>query len=169
MGQRAAIFLHYRKPGGLGWFLLVAVLSLALIWVGCLVWIDNSLAIIPDNDPRTSFLLEGGSAARAKPAQLHQAGPVSDSGGGALVVRGNGDRDDNREEAFYFQAAAGLRVPAEYRSAVSGFKQLRTAVAYKDFGHLKIMVAEGGHFDIFTSVFIHKEGCSCIMGGLYYC
>ena len=104
--------------------------------------------------------------ARAKSAQLHQAGQAPDSGGGALVVRGNGDRDDNREESFYFQAAARLRVPAEYRSAVSGFNQCRTAVAYKDLGHLKIMSAEGGNSDIFTSVFIYKEGWPCIAGGL---
>jgi len=109
MGQRAAIFLHYWKPGGLGWSLLVAVLSLALIWVGSLVWINNDLAIIPDNDPRTSFLLEGGPAARAKPAQLHQAGPVPDSGGGALVVRGNGDR---KEPVVIKQLAADIESEA---------------------------------------------------------
>ena len=39
-------------------FSLVALLVMAVIDVGCYVWINNSVAVITDNEPTTMVLLE---------------------------------------------------------------------------------------------------------------
>lgn len=191
---------HKRKPGGPSLVLLVLILSLALIWVGCLVWIDNSIAIIPDNDPATFVspqAIKGFGSVDGRHHTIQSDVRDFNSGSAQRVVRGNGDQDDNREEYFSlipltgtlgqsglwsvtanynqsrqtFSAAPVSKVRTEPKPQPrpSGFVQRRTVVAYKDFGHLKVMSAEGGNSDIFTSVFISKEGHLCNMGGLLIC
>lgn len=171
MDSRTAKCFFQGKPAGLRFGLLVLCLVAALIFTGSVIWIGNDLALIPDNDPRTRFTLEtlDGPASKRKPPQFHCEGRADDSGGRTMMVRGNGDQDDNREEAFLIKPWAAETVAPPAASSADNFKERRTAVSYKDFGHLKVMSAEGGNSDIFTSVFIHKEGHPCIMGGLYYC
>jgi hypothetical protein len=144
MRQQTAGCLHYKKLGGLGPALLVTALSLTLIWMGCLIWMNNSLALIPDNDPRTNINIEmmvGFDSGKAD-HQWHQAGHSPDSSGGVLCARGNGNRDDNRERSFVFQPPLGEEIVLAPINVETGFDQRRTVAAYKDFGHLKVMPAD---------------------------
>jgi hypothetical protein len=179
-------------------WLAVLGLSCSLISMGGLIWVDNSWALIPDGDPATSFdrSIFDIMAGQADCSDLDPDGDGQIPLTGGKLVKGNGDQDDNREEYFIFMPLAvvsgrgGLwsvsanhhqnrQVPfvspvskagtePKLKPGPSGLTHCRITVAYKDFGHLKVMSAEGDNYDIFTSVFIHKEGHPCIMGGLSY-
>lgn len=151
---------------------VVMVTACALIQVGCLVWIDNCVAVIPDDDPRTVVtvqLFKGFESGRVRASQIKAVDQDVDSFSAQALVHGNGDQDDNREESFFFKPRAAVTIRLECRSAVSSFNQRRTAVAYKDFGHLKIMSAGGDIANTLLKSFDHKEGCPCVLGGLSYC
>lgn len=84
-------------------FLLIIFMSLSLVMMGCLFWVDNSWAVILDNDPGTfvdiSIYLDGGLGNSGDPALGEDGDGVIPVVVGALV-HGNGDQDDNKEEAF---------------------------------------------------------------------
>ncbi|MDL2260253.1 hypothetical protein LJB99_05200, partial [Deltaproteobacteria bacterium OttesenSCG-928-K17] len=61
---------------------------------------------------------------------------------GGYLIRGNGNQDDNREEAFFFQSPAGIMAAMPpIIQAATNFRERRIVAAYKDFGHLKVMPA----------------------------
>lgn len=179
-------------------WLVVMGQSCSLILMGGLIWVNNTWAVLPDDDPATPFSVTVLYAAMTGAVDCSALGHDGDGQipiDGGKLLKGNGDQDDNREESFAFPPLAasgrmGWSVSANYnqsrqtplvasvskvgtdqklRPRPSGFIQRRLAATYKDFGHLKLMSAEGGNSDIFASVFIHKEGHLYIMGGLSCC
>ena len=135
-----------RNSGGtaLGWLLTVAV-AVALINVGCLLWFGNSRAVVPDNNPATVTQLEliddiegnEGRAAEWRDDDYDRAGPLQ----AQMIVRGNGNQDDNRESSFFLRRHAGPVINTECKDSASSFNERRTVAAYRDFGHLKVMPA----------------------------
>lgn len=142
--------IRQAKYSGHGWRrhhpcqrVMALVLACALVWVGGLVWVGNAVAVIPDSDPTTFVALEqidgldnGGPADH----NLYDDDQVPDTLDG-LFVLGNGGQDDNREKPFQLRPAFGRNVAAKATAAVSSYHERRTARAYKDFGHLKVMSA----------------------------
>ena len=130
---------------GLGRFnslLLAALLCLSLVNMGTLFWVNNSWALVLDNDPTSmvnlaAFFDGGGSDAKCAELDDDNDGLVPVAGG--VLVRGNGDRDDHKEEPFTIPLhVADAVVPLFYLfSAKAAYRCM--AVSYKDFGHLKLM------------------------------
>ena len=140
----------YRRP----WrnrlrFSLVAVLVMAMINVGCYVWINNSVAVIPDADPATMVLLEmydDFDHGPGDPSDDVYTSPRPDGAGSRAqaVVRGNGARGDNRAEVYSYRRGASSTLPPKNMKSASTFNERYTAVALRDFGHLKVMPAGDG-------------------------
>ena len=138
---------RHSQSGGtaFGWFLVV-VIAFALIFVGSLIWINNSVAIIPDNDPLTFIRLE--IIAAAEPQFQAADHDWEDLAENQIVVRGNGDRDDNREQPFVLSLVEFDIVPIIPIPATISFADSRMVVAYWKFGHLKIMPAAEMFFTV---------------------
>ena len=121
---------------------------MAVINVGCYVWINNSVAVIPDNDPATVVLLElydGYDHGPGDPSDdiYTSPRPLGEAGSRAQsVVRGNGNQDDNRVERYFYQRIASAMLAPKAVKPASTFNLRYTAVALKDFGHLKVMPVE---------------------------
>lgn len=121
---------------------LVALLCFSLVMMGALVWIDNSWALITDNDPATMTrldLLQGGGLDSLTCQALDQDGDGVIPFPGGYLIRGNGGLDDNKEEPFIVEGFSGIIIKPQPFKAVTNFRDRRTVVAYKDFGHLKLM------------------------------
>lgn len=120
----------------------MAFLCFFLVMMGALFWVDNSWTLITDSDPATmtqmGLLLDGGLDSGACQALDQDGDGVIPIAGGALI-RGNGDRDDNKEEAYLIRRLPAVIVEPETGSMGSGFNDRRMVKAYKDFGHLKVM------------------------------
>lgn len=118
--------------------------------MGTLFWVSNSWALIMDDDPATRVDLAAYLHAGLADGHIQALDPGGDGRipiAGGTLVRGNGDQDDNREERPLLHLVSAVVVPPRAAKAVSNFSERRTAVAYKDFGHLKIMPA-GDNIDI---------------------
>ena len=126
----------HSQSGGtaFGWF-LVMVVAFALIFVGSLIWINNSVAIIPDNDSTTFIRLE--IIAAAEPQFKAADHDWEDLAENQIVVRGNGDR----ELPFVLSLVESDVVPIIPIPAVTSFADSRMVVAYWKLGHLKVMPA----------------------------
>ena len=116
----------------LGW-LLVMMVAFALIFIVSLIWLDNSVAIIPNNDSTTSARLEivDGKEVIAVEGPEFQATDhdQEDLAKSQKIVRGNGGRDDNRERPFVLSLVESDIVPIIPIPVV----------AYWKLGHLKVM------------------------------
>lgn len=121
---------------------IVTLLCFALIMMGGLFWIDNSWALIGDNDPTTKVelsLYTGGCLGDNSHTELDQDdnGVIPIAGG--LLIYGNGDQDDNKNKAILIRTMAGAIVPLLPLRVVNSFTTHRLVAAYYDFGHLKVM------------------------------
>lgn len=58
-----------------------------------------------------------------------------------ILIRSNGDQEDNKEEIFIFISLAGRMIKVQVLKAISSFLERRTVTAYRDFGRLKVMPA----------------------------
>ncbi|UQZ88847.1 hypothetical protein C4J81_06390 [Deltaproteobacteria bacterium Smac51] len=110
--------------------------------MGTLFWIDNSWALIFDDDPYTQinissyYDLDGNDDSRAE-LEADDDGIVPVTGG--ILVQGNGDQDDNRDEPFSITKRPSRVVSVKSTSIYSDFRERRMVKAYRDFGHLKVM------------------------------
>ena len=129
IGQVFRIFQKNRRDcrgvgTALGWLLVTAV-AFALISVGSLIWIDNSVAVIPDNDPTTFVqleLIDGIEGNEDGSAEWQDDDhDWKDPLHGQMVVRGNGDRDDNKEESYFLRRYVGQVIKPEYKECASSF------------------------------------------------
>ena len=160
-----------RKPTSLC-LLLVGFLCCSLIAMGTLFWVDNSWALITDHDPLTAvnigpYLDDCVDEEPEIKADQDGDGVIPIAGG--LLIRGNGDRDDNRGEEFKIVRCLSGSATTETTAAVSNFKERRTVAAYKDFGHLKVMPAGDGISNTASSPLLTTaKGLPCIAGGLYF-
>ena len=160
--------VEYLKRG-LGRFyslLLVALLCLSLVSMGGLFWVNNSWALVLDNDPTTMVNLAAffdGSGSDAKCAELDDDNDGRVPVAGGVLVRGNGDRDDHKEEPLIIPrhmaaaAAPGFgRIPARalYRPMV---------MSYKDFGHLKVMPEAEFNADEITETFVADKRAARVL------
>lgn len=151
---------------------LVMLLCLSLGLMGTLFWVDNSWALIADSDPATQVQLS--LLLRVDFGDLPDQLADEDGDGvlpiaGGFLVRGNGDQDDNREEAFFPQRPVGaLSPPPAFRAAVDSFGERRTVAAYMDFGHLKVMPAAEAL--IFNDEYFSKPKAAPLYdaGGLWF-
>gem|GEM_PF-2707112 len=135
--------------------LLEVFLCLSLVMTGSLFWINNSYAVIPDNDPTTMIdlgqLLGEGSGGGGPGGSVPSMLGLSDDGvipvAGGVLVSGNGDLDDNKEEPFILKDLCKEIIWRQtYAKAVASFRERRTVTAYKDFGHLKVIPAAWGYY-----------------------
>lgn len=138
---------------------VVLFISCSLVFMGGLIWIDNSWAIIPDDDPATSFdssllrdILDGGDDLDERDADGDGQIPVP----GGKLVRGNGDQDDNRQEPLRIVYRPGALIVQNHSPVPAKMWTHRTLKSYLDFGHLKVM--PNGDFK--SSIFI-----ACYTGG----
>jgi len=127
---------------------LVVFLCCSLVMMGTLFWIDNSWALILDNDPLTvaeiSDYFDGNPG-----LQDDDDGVVPIAGG--ILIRGNGDQDDNKEEIFQLDRRFEWVVYFKMYTALNSFVERHITRSYKDFGHLKVMPA-GGDIAGFISI-----------------
>ena len=144
---------------------LVALLCLSLVKMGGMFWVNNTWAVVPDSDPTTvtqiSMLL-GGGLYDGQETELDEDGDGVIPIAGGVLVRGNGNQDDNREEAVPLRRLTGVLIEPHTSKSVTNFNDRRTVVAYKDFGHLKVMPAA-------DSSIINLEGHDTIKGRLMCC
>jgi len=143
---------------------LVAFLCLSLVSTGCLFWVDNSWAYVRGGESESLVqvdLLDGG----LDYDEIQEFDPDGDGiipVAGGYLIRGNGDRDDNREEPFVLSRLAGEIVRPRTFKAVTSFGERRTVAAYKDFGHLKVMPAGDGNL---VKTYILLSGYPCCARG----
>lgn len=122
-------------------FLLIILNCCSLITVGSLVWIDNSVALIPDGNTATQSRVKS-LVGLNHPSLYDELITISEqtqpSSGDALLA-GNGDLDDNREESFVFRTLVSLIAKLFAPLASSNFRERYTAKSYIDFGLLRLM------------------------------
>ena len=137
--------------------------------MGSLFWAGNSWALITDADPNTKTqidLLLNGRLERGAQPELDQDGNGVIPIAGGMLVHGNGDQDDNRDDPVPLRRVGGGLVIQPYAlKAATNFNERRTALAYKDFGHLKVMPA--ADFSVVSpNGFDRIKGRPCAVGGL---
>ena len=128
-------------------FLLIPLMCLSLVMMGGLLWVNNSWALILDNDANTSVNLGiflGGHLNDDPSPELDDDddGVVPVAGG--TLFHGNGDQDDNKEEAFLLRVNCGSIVEPPENYQLFAYSERRLVLAYIDFGHLKVMPAGDG-------------------------
>lgn len=152
--------------------------------MGSLFWVDNDWALIRVGPDGT--LIQGGPAtALAQPSlfdlplaggldhdEIQKLDPDGDGViplAGGYLLRGNGDQDDNREDVFFFRRLVDIPVASSpHIQTVTNYGERRTALAYKDFGHLKVMPGADIVSIFENNTFQILEGCPCIAGGLSF-
>ena len=150
-------------------FSLVAVLCCSLVMMGTLFWVDNSWALIFDDDPQTmveiSALLDDDLVDDSN-LQDDDDGVIPITGG--TLVRGNGDQDDNKDETFSLARQFGRVIDFKAHPALNRFEEQYTTRSYKDFGHLKVMPAgDGISQNNPMNLVLFIKGLPCITGGLF--
>lgn len=122
-------------------WLAVMVMSCSLISMGGLIWVDNSWAIFPDDDPSTSFdssLLFGIMTGEVDCDDLDPDGDGQIPLAGGTLLRGNGDQDDNKSDPLRLLVRTGAIVtPNHYYAPIKKW-DYRATKSYLDFGHLKV-------------------------------
>lgn len=124
-------------PRQVAW--LIILVALSLVWNGCLIWIDNSIAVIPFTGPVFHLDLTGNCPCTDQGDGLCEMGRPPSPLAGALLLRGNGDLDDNRSEVFSYPSIFSRIKTDHPPAAVTDFDERQTTAAYRDFGHLKVM------------------------------
>ena len=135
-------------------------MCLSLVKMGVIFWVGNTWALIPDNDPTTPTqvsMLFDGRLHNSHQAELDKDGDGVIPIAGGMLVRGNGDQDDNKEDPIQLRRVSVTVVQPYITKAATNFRDRRTVVAYKDFGHLKVMPAA-------DSSIINLEGHDTIKG-----
>lgn len=120
---------------------MVLVISCSLIFMGGLIWIDNSWAIIPDGDPATSFESSVPLAVMTGEIDCDDLDPDGDGQiplAGGTLLQGNGDQDDNKTEPWRIIYRLGEIIELRPYSAPVVFREHRVVSSYLDFGHLKV-------------------------------
>ncbi len=150
--------------------LVVLSVIMALIAAGGLTWLDNSRAYIPFGHPGVKLELTAviGPGLGSADDNLYEAGKRPDSHPGALLVRGNGGLDDNREQSFQIRLSAGELGVDSPPAPVSGFAERRTVRAYKDFGHLRVMPAAELFVRSIKYILKHRASRSLRSGHVFY-
>ena len=92
---------------------------MAVINVGCYVWINNSVAVVPDGDPGTMVLVwlydVDFNPGHGDPSDDVYAAPRPDEAGSRAqaVIHSNGDQDDNRMEHYFYRRGVTPDTPHE--------------------------------------------------------
>lgn len=143
-------------------------MCLSLVKMGVIFWVGNTWALIPDNDPTTPTqvsMLFDGRLHNSHQAELDKDGDGVIPIAGGMLVRGNGDQDDNKEDPIQLRRVSVTVVQPYITKAATNFRDRRTVVAYKDFGHLKVMPA--ADFSVVSqNGFDRIKGRPCAVGGL---
>ena len=150
-------------------FSLVAFLSCSLIMMGSLFWIDNSWALIFDDDPQTMVDIVDyldGDLDDDSGLQDDDDGIVPITGG--TLIRGNGDQDDNKEETFQLCRQVGRLIDYKTHSAMNGFEERYTTRSYKDFGHLKVMPVGDNIADIISTSLLTRGKASPLLRAAFF-
>ncbi len=135
------------------------MLIMALINVGSLVWINNGLAITPDDDQNITVPLSAFRGVYQGENDLSDdtcAAPISPQEADGLaqgLIYGNGGLDDNREESYTYQRPTTTMRPPKAVKSASTFNNRYTAKSFQDFGHLKVMPA--GDAALISDIFIN--------------
>lgn len=116
-------------------------MSCSLVLMGGLIWIDNSWALFPDNDPATSF--ESSILFKITTGELDCDDLDPDGDGqiplaGGKLMKGNGDQDDNKPEPLRIVYRLGAIIPANRPSVPLKRWDCQAVRSYLDFGHLKV-------------------------------
>lgn len=122
-------------------WLAVLVMSCSLISMGGLIWINNSWAVFPDDDPATSFdfslILETlNGQADFSAIDVDGDGQIPVPGG--KLLKGNGTRDDNKHDPIVIVSRPGEIITPNPFNALVVFRVHRAVSSYLDFGHLKV-------------------------------
>lgn len=117
------------------------VISCSLISIGGLIWINNSWAVIPDEDPSTFFEisviwdeLDGNDDISALDPDGDGRIPVP----GGTLLKGNGDQDDNKQEPMTIVYRPGALEAPNFSDAPLFCREDLAVKSYLGFGHLKI-------------------------------
>lgn len=82
------------------------------------------------------------------------------------VIRGNGDQDDNRAKSYFYCRASFTAIqPPKAIKSYSAFNERRTAIAYKDFGRLKVIPTRTA---MLNYRFCLQATHMLFVGGLYF-
>ncbi|UQZ88095.1 hypothetical protein C4J81_02260 [Deltaproteobacteria bacterium Smac51] len=121
-------------------FILV---SIAMIHSGSLIWIDNSTAFMAkkSSGAMCDYDLFADLPGDLSDQELYQAGHTPEATKGLIIIRGNGNADDNREDADIHNLFITMTSPPKTMKSSGQFKNRRTVVSYIDFGCLKVMPA----------------------------
>ena len=134
----------------------MAFLCCSLVMMGTLFWVDNSWAFFPDNDPTTTVdisILITGQAGDDFASELDPDGNGQIPLSGGKLLRGNGDRDDNRQEPIVIICGTGELVAPNSSEAQAFFQSHREVKSYLDFGHLKIFP------DVQVAIIVRNNCC----------
>ena len=129
--------------GPASWFqgMLVGLLCCSLMAIGMIFWVDNSWALLPDDNPDTlmdiSIFFDGQVGDGACP-ELDSDGDGQIPLAGGKLQRGNGDQDDNKlKPIIIIYQPEALVAPNPFN--VPAIMWSGSVVkSYLNFGHLKI-------------------------------
>ena len=136
--------------------MLVLLVSCSLVSMGGMLWINNSWAFFPDDDPATkaniSFSLDG-QAGDDFDSKFDPDGDGQIPLAGGKLIKGNGDQDDNKEREFILCRRFDRVIEFKPHPTRNSFATRRVTMSYKDFGHLKVRPAGDGLTSIISIVF----------------
>lgn len=121
--------------------------------MGGLMWVDNTWAYIGGGQTEDAIplesLLDGLDYEEIQQFDADGDGMIPLAGG--VLLRCNGDQDDNKEERVIIQLLAGETVSPFFSKSATNYDERRTVTAYKDFGHLKVMPASD---EVISNIYI---------------
>ena len=133
---------------------LAAILCFSLVMMGGLIWINNTWAIMPDDDPATSFDISaffGYSIGQIDLSDLDPDGDGQIPLAGGKLLRGNGDQDDNKQDPIVIVYRLEALVETSFSDAPVLCQAGQMVKSYLDFGHLKVFP------DVSTSIIIKEN------------
>ena len=139
---------------------LVGLAILGLIMSGG-VALDSAFGVALDGGDRTVILVTLNHPGTLE-QHLDRPNPQPKLPKINLSSFGDGN-DDNLEEAFFYLPSSMLTSSHKVLTAVSDFKDRRTAVAYLNFGHLKVMPAADAASNTITAFFIFNDKAAPII------
>lgn len=144
--------------------LLVLTVAISVICMGGILWVNNSWAVVPDDDPSTYFDISVFFDDLDGKSDL----PDMDSDGdgqiplaGGKLLKGNGDQDDNKHEPILLGINCGSIVDHPDSIFLRICSATNVVQSYVDFGHLKVMPADC-QFRRNNYVFLYPRGLSAL-------
>ena len=152
---------------------MALVLSCSLILTGGLIWINNTWAMVQDNDPDTSFdvsIIFDGMDGKTDLSDLDPDGDGQIPLAGGKLLKGNGGFDDNKPDPILITGRAVVLVTPSSFPAPLLVQENRVIKSYLDFGHLKIFPDASSSY-IYEMMNTHGNKAAALSprGGLFLC